>query len=298
MMYCAWNGQQVITMSGRFDLETFCKLVEEHRPQRAHLVPPILVALAKHPVVDNYDLSSLQCVVSAAAPLGLSTEEAVQSRIGCSIKQAWGMSELSPIGTWNSDYNSKQGSVGPLASSTYGKIVDEEGKSLGPNVSGELVIKGPQVMMGYLDDPDKTAECLSKGGWLRTGDVAHYDEDGYFFITDRVKELIKVRGYQVAPAELEELLLTHEHVSDAAVISVPCEESGELPRAYVVLKDNDDAKQLASTDLYQWIKDRVAPHKRLSGGIVFTDMIPKSASGKILRRLLRDQYNQETQAGK
>ena len=141
-------------------------------------------------------------------------------------------------------------------------------------------------MLGYLDAPDKTAECLSKSGWLRTGDVAHYDEEGYFYVTDRLKELIKVRGFQVAPAELEALLLTHDNVSDAAVIQVPDEEAGELPRAYVVM--NSDAK-VSEDDIYEWVKDRVAPHKRLDGGVVFTDAIPKSASGKILRRILREQ---------
>jgi acyl-CoA synthetase (AMP-forming)/AMP-acid ligase II len=142
-------------------------------------------------------------------------------------------------------------------------------------------------MMGYLDQPDKTAECLSEKGWLRTGDVATYDEEGYFYITDRIKELIKVRGYPVAPAELEALLLTHEAVNDAAVIQVPDEASGELPRAYVVLKEN--FKDVATPqNIYDWIKERVAPFKRLDGGVEFIDSIPKSASGKILRRILRD----------
>jgi 4-coumarate--CoA ligase len=133
-------------MSGRFDFEMFMKLVEEYKPHRAHLVPPICVALAKHPLVDNYDLSSLKCIVSAAAPLGLETENAVKERLGCEVKQAWGMSELSPIGTCNADSSIKSASVGPLVSSTYGKILDENGKSLGPNEPGELAIKGPQVM--------------------------------------------------------------------------------------------------------------------------------------------------------
>lgn len=144
-------------------------------------------------------------------------------------------------------------------------------------------------MLGYLDDPDKTRECLSESGWLRTGDVAHYDEDGFFYITDRLKELIKVRGYQVAPAELEALLLTHEHVSDAAVIQIPDEVSGELPRAYVVMKNDEASAKTTEMDLYEWMKEKTAPHKRLDGGVVFTDTIPKSASGKILRRILRDQ---------
>lgn len=248
-------------MSGRFDLELFCKLVEEHKPQRAHLVPPIILGLAKHPMVDNFDMSSLNMIISAAAPLGAEVEQATCQRLDCGVKQAWGMSELSPIGTITSDYNIKSGSIGPLASSTYGKIIDiETGRSLGPNEEGELVLKGPQVMLGYLDAADKTAECLSKDGWLRTGDVARYDEDGFFYITDRLKELIKVRGFQVAPAELEALLLTNEHVKDAAVIPVLDEASGELPRAYVVLKDTEEAGRKTEHDIEEWVKERVGPN--------------------------------------
>ena len=292
-LYCAWRGQEVITMSGRFDLELFCKLVEEHQPQRAHLVPPIILGLAKHPMVDNFDMSSLKMIISAAAPLGAEVERATCQRLDCGVKQAWGMSELSPIGTITSDYNIKSGSIGPLASSTHGKIIDiETGRSLGPNEEGELVLKGPQVMLGYLDAADKTAECLSKDGWLRTGDVARYDEDGFFYITDRLKELIKVRGVQVAPAELEALLLTNEHVKDAAVIPVLDEASGELPRAYVVLKDTEEAGSKTEHDIEEWVKERVAPYKRLAGGVIFIDEIPKSASGKILRRLLVEQDRQ------
>ncbi len=151
------------------------------------------------------------------------------------------------------------------------------------------------ITKGYLDDPDKTAECLSESGWLRTGDVAYYDEDGFFFITDRMKELIKVRGYPVAPAELEALLLTHDLVNDVAVIQKPDEEHGETPRAYIVLKDPTNETETTRTEIYEWVKERVAPYKRLDGGIVFTDTIPKSASGKILRRLLRDCLAQELQ---
>jgi 4-coumarate--CoA ligase len=138
---------QVITLSGRFDLELFCKLVDEHKPQRAYLVPPIILGLAKHPGIQHYDFSSLQVILSAAAPLGLDSEMAVKERLGCDVKQGWGMSELSPIGILNSNFSIKPASVGPLVSSTYGKILDENGKSLGPNEPGELCIKGPQVMM-------------------------------------------------------------------------------------------------------------------------------------------------------
>jgi 4-coumarate--CoA ligase len=289
LFYCAWKGQQVITMSGRFDLAEFCQLVQDHQPERAHLVPPIILGLAKQPVVTNYDFRSLQQIVSAAAPLAKSIETTAKERLSCEIKQGWGMSELSPIGTMNSDFNSKVGSIGPLSPSTYGKIINEHGISQPPNTIGELLIKGPQVMLGYLDDPERTAECLSDSGWLRTGDVAYYDEDGYFVITDRLKELIKVRCYQVAPAELEALILTHDNVQDVAVIQVPDEESGELPRAYIVLKADEVSQRVGEEDIKAWVKERVAPYKRLDGGVSFVREIPKSASGKILRRILRNQ---------
>jgi 4-coumarate--CoA ligase len=295
LLYPAMGGNQVITMSKRFELETFCQLVQEHQPQRAHLVPPILLALQKSPVVDNYDMSSLRMISSAAAPMSPETEAGVKTRIGSDVKQLWGMSELSPIGTFTSDFNIKPGSSGQVVSSTSAKIIDEHGNSLGPLEAGELLTKGPQVMMGYLDEPEKTAECLSPSGWLRTGDIAHYDEEGFIFITDRLKELIKVRGYQVAPAELEALLVTHDAINDAAVIQIPDDEAGELPRAYVVLNSTDGASEVTETDIYEWVKERVAPYKRLDGGIIFTDAIPKAASGKILRRILRDQAKAELQ---
>ena len=146
-IYSAWKGHPIVTMSGRFDFELLLELIKKHQPQRAHLVPPIILGLAKHPLVDNYDFSSLKCIMSAAAPLGLAIENTVKERLGCQVKQAWGMSELSPIATMNADWNIKPSSVGPLVSSTYGKIVDEHGTSLGPHQNGELCIKGPQVMM-------------------------------------------------------------------------------------------------------------------------------------------------------
>lgn len=145
------------------------------------------------------------------------------------------------------------------------------------------------------DEPEKTEECLSPSKWLMTGDLAKIDEDGYVYITDRVKELIKVRAYQVAPAEMEALLLTHEAVADAAVVPVPDEVSGELPRAYVVLKQNEEAQKVTEEDIYEFAKARTAPHKRLDGGIIFIEAVPKSASGKILRRVLRDQAKEDLQ---
>ena len=181
LLYCAWKGQTIITNSGRFDFVQFCELVQEHKPERAHLVPPILLGLAKHPIVDKYDTSSLRMIISAAAPLSRDTEAAVKTRLGVDCKQGWGMSELSPLGTLATDSGARSGSVGPPVPSTEIMIVDEEGNSLGPNETGELLIKGPQVMQGYLDEPERTAECLSESGWLRTGDVASYDEEGHIY---------------------------------------------------------------------------------------------------------------------
>jgi 4-coumarate--CoA ligase len=204
------------------------------------------------------------------------------------------MSELSPIATMITESEPKTGSVGPLTSSTHGKIIDPEtGTSLGPYENGELCIKGPQVMMGYFNDIEKTKECLSDEGWLRTGDLAYYDPDGFFYITDRLKELIKVRGFQVAPAELEELLFQNELVQDVAVVQISDEASGELPRAYVVLKPSAEPNEVTKEYLIKWVKERVSPHKRISGGVVFVEQIPKSASGKILRRILRNEAKKE-----
>ena len=309
-MYSSWIGNPIYTMSGRFDFELMLEMITKYQPKNAHLVPPIILGLAKSPLVDKYDMSSLELIISAAAPLGAETEIAVRDRLQCTVKQAWGMSELSPIGTITPSEKIKPGSVGLVVSNTYGKILDKDGNSLGPNQQGELAIKGPQVMMGYQDEPQQTKDCLSSSGWLLTGDMFYYDEDGYFFMTDRIKELIKTRGFQVAPAELEELILGHDDVNDVAVIQIPDEASGELPRAYIVLKaeekeegstDHDDDKEQEEKlkkCIYEWVKERVAPYKRLDGGIVFVDSIPKSASGKILRRILRDELAEQMKVAK
>ena len=193
------------------------------------------------------------------------------------------MSELSPLGTCVPDDGLKNnsGTVGPPCAATSIKVIDlETGEALPPGEEGELCVKGPQVMQGYLDLPDKTRECLTEDGWLLTGDIAKIDEDGYVYITDRLKELIKYKGFQVAPAELEEVLCSHPGVADATVIPVPDEDAGELPRAYVVRKTDDVSEE----SVRAFVKERVAPHKQLRGGVVFTEAIPKTASGKILRR--------------
>ena len=272
-----------IVMMPRFDLEQFLKTVSKYRVTLAHLVPPIVLALSKNPIVDEYDLSSLKAIFSGAAPLDANLTRTCIERLNVKIRQGYGMTETSPV-THSSSANPakvKFGSVGFAAPNTECKIIDlETAEPLGPNKEGELCVRGPQIMKGYLNRPEATAATVDSDSWLHTGDIAYVDDDGHFFIVDRAKELIKYKGFQVPPAELEALLLTHEAVADAAVIPCPDEEAGEVPKAFVVLRGEATAKELM-----EFVEQRVAPHKKLRF-VEFIDKIPKSPSGKILRRLL------------
>ncbi|MDH5797611.1 MAG: AMP-binding protein [Paracoccaceae bacterium] len=278
------SGRSVVTMP-RFDLELFLQLVEKHKARQLWVVPPVALALAKHPMIDQYDLTSVVRVFSGAAPLGADTCTMIQNRLGCDAVQGYGMTELSPV-SHSSRFDAwKPGSSGPALVGTRCRIVSEDGRDLGPNEEGELWIKGPQVMLGYLNNPKATEETIVEDGWLRTGDLAVIDEEGFMFIRDRVKELIKVKGFQVAPAELEAVLNAHPGIMDAAVIGVPDEEAGELPMAFIVPVAGVD---LSEEDVKAHVAGQLATYKKLSR-VAFVDAIPKSASGKILRRLLRDQ---------
>jgi acyl-CoA synthetase (AMP-forming)/AMP-acid ligase II len=272
-----------IVMLPRFDFEQFLKAVSTYRVTLSHLVPPIVLALAKSPVVDSYDLSSLRMVFSGAAPLDAQLTRSCMQRLNVGVRQGYGMTETSPV-THSSPANTEQvkhGSVGVPAPNTECKIIDlETGEALAANKEGELCVRGPQIMKGYLNRPEATAATIDDDNWLHTGDIAYVDEDGHFFIVDRAKELIKYKGFQVPPAELESLLLTHEAVADAAVIPCPDEEAGEVPKAFVVLRGETTAE-----DLMDFVEQRVAPHKKIRF-VEFTDKIPKSPSGKILRRVL------------
>lgn len=186
--------------------------------------------------------------------------------------------------------HTKYASAGVVPSNTECKIVSfdtEDGKGLGPNTPGELCVRGPQVMEGYLNNKEATDATFYENGWLRTGDVAYYDDEGFFFITDRMKELIKVKGFQVPPAELEEILRSHDHILDAAVIGIPDEKAGELPKACVVLKPNTTVTE---QEIKDFVASKVAHYKKLEGGVDFLEAIPKNVSGKILRRELKARY--------
>jgi len=284
------HGARIITMA-RFELEPFLKLVQTHKVTRAHVVPPIVLALAKHPLVSQYDLSSMRYVMSGAAPLGAELSEACARRLGCMVKQGYGMTEASPVTHINPDDGNRPGAAGRLIPNTEAKVVDlETGQPVGKNAHGEIWLRGPQVMQGYLNCPENQRGVLDAEGYLHTGDVGYVDDDGYFFIVDRVKELIKYKGLQIAPAELEALLLTHPAVADAAVVPSPDEEAGEVPKAFVVLK-----APVALEQIVAFITERVAPHKKIRL-IEAVDAIPKSASGKILRRVLVDRERERLRA--
>ena len=285
MSFALYRGATIVTMP-RFDMEQCLGLIQKYRISYAYLVPPIVLGLAKHPLVDKFDLSSLRAILSGAAPLGDEIEDAVKQRLGCLVTQGYGMTEASPVTHFlavRPDHDRKAGSVGPVIPNTECKVVDlATGEELGPRQEGELWIRGPQVMKGYLNNPTATAQTVDAEGWLHTGDIGYADEDGYFWIVDRAKELIKYKGLQVAPAELEAVLVSHPAVADAAVIGVPDEEAGELPKAFVVLKGQATAEEIMA-----YVASQVAPFKKIRS-VEFIPQVPKSATGKILRRVLKE----------
>ncbi|HEX6299005.1 MAG TPA: 4-coumarate--CoA ligase family protein [Acidimicrobiia bacterium] len=277
-------GARTITMPF-FDLEQFLRLIQDHRVTRVAVVPPIVLALAKSPLVDEYDLSSLVQVGSGAAPLSAEVEAEAMRRTGAPVVQGFGLTETSPVTHAMLPGDVRSGSIGVPVPNTEIRVVDPQtGDDLGVGESGELWIRGPQVMKGYLNNEDATRASIDEGGWLHTGDIGHVDEDGYWYITDRIKELIKYKGFQVAPAQLEAVLLTHPAVVDAAVIGVDDEEAGEIPKGFVVLRPDDET---TGDQLMTYVSERVAGYKQIRR-IEFIDAIPKSLSGKILRRVLRE----------
>jgi 4-coumarate--CoA ligase len=278
------RGSTIVTVP-RFDLEQSLSIIQDRKITRFFVVPPIVLALAKHPLVDQYDLSSLKQVFSGAAPLGAELGEEAAARIDCTVVQGFGMTELSPVSHISLEGRSKPGTVGLTAPNTEIRIVDPEtGEDQDFDGVGELWVRGPQVMKGYLNNPSATEITIDPEGWLKTGDMGMIDSEGYVSIVDRLKELIKYKGFQVAPAELEAFLLTHPAIADAAVIGIPDVEAGEIPRAFIVLKPG---QQASAAEITEFMEGHVAKYKVIHD-IVFIDEVPKSASGKILRRMLRD----------
>ncbi len=268
------TGSTIVLLS-RYDLELVLRCVEKYRVSATGWVPPILLAMTKDFRVDSYDLSSLKVVVSGAAPVGKELGEIFSDRFRCTLREAFGMTEASPFTFITRVDRIIHGSTGPLIPNTESKIVNTAtGDELGYNEQGEIWVRGPQVMKGYLNRPDATAITITPDGWLRTGDIGYADEEGYFYIVDRLKELIKYKAYQVAPAELEDVLKGHPEILDAAVIGSPDEAAGELPKAFVVTESD-----LSEQEIIDYVAERVAPYKKIRL-VEFIDAIPKNPVGQ------------------
>jgi len=286
------HGAKLVTLP-KFESDSFLTALHYHQPTMLHLVPPLVSFLGHNNDWKKEAFHRMHTVFCGAAPLGAAAATKLMDRLdvqGLILQEGFGMTETSPVSHMGPMSGNKIGSCGEAVSRTRLKIVDiATGEALGAGQEGELCVSGPQVMKGYYNNEKATRETVDADGWLHTGDIAVYDEDNQFFIVDRLKELIKVKGLQVAPSELEDLLRRHPSVLDVAVIGVEDEMAGELPRAYVVRKKGSST---SAQEIRQFVDSRVAAHKQLKGGLIFIDSIPVSATGKLLRRELKAQLSQ------
>ncbi|KAJ8755490.1 hypothetical protein K2173_019288 [Erythroxylum novogranatense] len=291
IMLCGLRVGGAILLMPKFDIGTLLALVQRYKVTVAPMVPPIVLAIAKSDETDKYDLSSVRILKSGAAPLGKELEDTVRTKFpNATLGQGYGMTEAGPVLAMclafaKEPFDIKPGSCGTVVRNAEMKIVDPEtGASLPRNQPGEFCIRGDQIMKGYLNDPEATSRTIDKRGWLHTGDIGYIDDDDELFIVDRLKELIKYKGYQVPPAELEAMLIAHPDISDAAVVAMKDEASGEVPVAFVVRSKNS---QITEDEIKQYISKQVVFYKRLKK-VFFIEAIPKAPSGKILRKVLRE----------
>ncbi|XP_010913649.1 4-coumarate--CoA ligase 2 [Elaeis guineensis] len=290
VLLCALRVGAAILIMRKFDVVAMLELVQRFRVSIAPFVPPIVVEIAKNPIVDSYDLSSIRTVMSGAAPMGKDLEDKLRAKIpNAKLGQGYGMTEAGPVLSMNLAFakepsETKSGACGTVVRNAELKIVDPEtGASLGRNQPGEICIRGAQIMKGYINDPEATKNTIDKEGWLHTGDIGYVDDDDEIFIVDRLKEIIKYKGFQVAPAELEALLIAHPNIVEAAVVPMKDELAGEVPVAFVVPKDGS---KITEDEIKQYISKQVVFYKRINR-VFFTEAIPKAPSGKILRKDLR-----------
>ncbi len=291
LLNLAFSRHAALVTLPRFDLPQFLQVIVDQKVTFIFIAPPVAVALAKHPIVDQFDLSGVRGMMSGAAPLSEALANAVVARLGTHMQQGYGMSELSPVShVIPPDRDDlSRGTIGfPIANIECKLVNVDTGVEIempeeGSSEPGELWVRGPNVMLGYLGRDDATHETVDDDGFLHTGDIAQVNHDGSFEIVDRLKELIKYKGYQVAPAELEALLLTHPEIVDAAVVAALDEEAGEIPKAFIVLKDGSE---LDAQSVIDFVASHVAPHKKVRA-VAFIDAVPKSSAGKILRKDLK-----------
>lgn len=283
------HGLHLVTLP-RFTPEEYVKALMEYKPTSLFVVPSLLLFLASHPAVTQEHLSSVRSVTSGAAPATEGLLQKFREKLGRDdvlVRQGYGMTESSPVTLMMPKLTppSKVGTCGVLYPGTEGKIVSlKTNETCGPHKSGELLVRGPQVMQGYLNNEKATAETLDNDGWLHTGDVAYYDDEHYFYIVDRCKELIKVKGNQVSPTELENIILELQGVADVAVVGIPDTLAGELPRAYVVRRQG---AKVTADEVLEYVNPKVTSYKKLAGGVKFIESIPRNPAGKVLRNELR-----------
>nr|UDM67002.1 4-coumaroyl-CoA ligase 2 [Crocosmia x crocosmiiflora] len=290
VLLCGLRAGSAILIMKKFDIVKLMELVNKYGVTIAPFVPPIVVEIAKNPAVDNYDLSTIRTVMSGAAPMGKELQDKLLQKIpNATLGQGYGMTEAGPVLSMclsfaKEPFEVKSGSCGTVVRNAELKIVDPDtGFSLTRNQPGEICIRGKQIMKGYLNDPEATERTIDEEGWLHTGDVGFVDQDDEIFIVDRLKELIKYKGFQVAPAELEAMLITHPNIGDAAVVPMKDEVAGEVPVAFVV---RSNGSEITEDDIKQYISKQVVFYKRLHR-VFFVEAIPKAPSGKILRKDLR-----------
>ncbi|KAF1800951.1 hypothetical protein V8B55DRAFT_1589592 [Mucor lusitanicus] len=294
-----FEGRATVLMA-QYDLEKMCQMIDKHKVTTVVVVPPMLLHLLNSPhIVDKYDFSHVKAFHVGAAPVSLAMADAITKKFQKPVLQGYGMTEVASVLTAQTPETYMPGSVGRMIGGIDAKVVDEDGKDLPAGERGEICIKGPIVMLGYLDNPKATAETIDSNGYLHTGDIGYVDKLGNWFIVDRCKELIKFNAYQIAPAELEDTLLTCPLVSDAAVIGIFDEKrQTEVPRAYISLSPAGKALEEQETieQIHRFINAKVIHYKKLRGGIQLIDVVPKSVSGKILRKELRALYLKEKQS--
>ncbi|KIX01159.1 uncharacterized protein Z518_08884 [Rhinocladiella mackenziei CBS 650.93] len=277
-----------ILIIGKFEFVKYLQIIQDHKITRLQTVPPILIMLNKRPETDNYDLSSVKEILCGAAPLSKDLEASVSNKFNVRITQGWGMTETTCAATGVPYYEKhRTGSVGVVMPNTEVKMITEEGKEAGIGERGELYVRGPQICLGYWRNKQATLDSFDPvNGWLKTGDVAVMNHEGWMYIVDRKKELIKVKGLQVSPAEVEASLLEHPDIADAGVVGITLEDN-EWPRAYVLPKEESQGR-ISEQEIREWLNARVTKHKRLVGGVAFVPEVPRLASGKIERKVMKE----------
>ncbi|KAK9506516.1 hypothetical protein O3M35_008439 [Rhynocoris fuscipes] len=287
LMLMALNEGTRVAVLSKFSLVEFINAINMYQVTHLHIVPSLLATLAKNKEIMAENLKSIQEVYTGAGAIITKHQLALKSKLSKHAKlyHSYGMTETTFVVLFAESRYDKPGSSGKLLSGISAKIVSENGDELGEGQIGELLLKGKTIMSGYLNNPEATSEAIDQHRWLHTGDLAYFDNDGYFYIVDRIKEMIKYQGYQVSPTEIEMVLLAHPGVSQVAVVGIPHETYGELPRAYVVR--DKCGHSVTEEELQNLIKDELSPYKQLRGGVCFVGSLPNSPTGKIQKKILK-----------